>query len=52
MHIAEKESKGIGSLAQRSMRIQVNIQDSDVMVSVDGSIIYLNPLEWKSRHTS
>ena len=51
INIPESESKGIGALAQRSMRIQINIQDSDVMVSVDGSIIYVNPIEWKPPHS-
>ena len=29
-------------------RLQVNIQDGDLMVSVDGSIVYLSPVKWKS----
>jgi hypothetical protein len=30
------------------MKLQVNIQDGDVMVSVDGSIVYVTPVKWKS----
>ena len=29
------------------MELQVNIQDGDVMVSVDGSIVYVTPCKWK-----
>jgi len=30
------------------MRLQVNIQDGDVMVSVDGTIVNLTPINWKN----
>jgi hypothetical protein len=30
------------------MKMQVNIQDGDVMVSVDDSIVYVTPVKWKS----
>jgi hypothetical protein len=30
------------------MKLQVNIQDSEVMVSVDDAIVYVTPIEWKS----
>ncbi len=32
----------------RSMRLQVNIQDGDVMVSVDDSIVYITLAKWKN----
>jgi len=30
------------------MKLQVNIQDGDVMVSVDDNIINVTPVKWKS----
>ena len=29
------------------MKLQVNVQDGDVMVSVDGSVLYVSPMQWK-----
>ena len=47
INISETDTKELGKLASRSMRLQVNIQDGDVMISVDGSIIYVTPIKWK-----
>ena len=30
------------------MKIQVNIQDDEVMVSVDDTMIYVTPVKWKN----
>jgi hypothetical protein len=30
------------------MKIQVNIQDGDVMVGVDDSSAYITPVKWKN----
>ena len=30
------------------MQLQVNIQDDDVMVCIDDSIIYMTPVKWKN----
>jgi uncharacterized protein YaeQ len=30
------------------MKLQVNIQDGDVMVSVDDSIVYVTLVKWKN----
>jgi uncharacterized protein YaeQ len=35
-------------MASRTMKLQINIQDGDVMVSVGDSIVYVTPLKWKS----
>jgi hypothetical protein len=29
------------------MKLQVNIQDGEVMVSADDSIVYVKPVKWK-----
>ena len=48
INFLEKETSELGNLASRSMKLQVNIQDSDVMVSVDNSIVYVTPVKWKN----
>lgn len=48
VNFSEKDTKSLGELASRSMKLQVNIQDREVMVSVDDSIVYVNPAKWKS----
>lgn len=48
VNLAEAETSDLAKLASRSMRVSVNIQDGDVMVSVDDSIVYVTPVEWKS----
>jgi uncharacterized protein YaeQ len=46
-NFSEDDTDELGKLASRSMKLQVNIQDSDVMVSVDDGIVYLSPVIWK-----
>ncbi len=48
MNILDQDMIALGNLANRSMKMQVNIQDGDVMVSINDSIIYVTPEEWKS----
>jgi uncharacterized protein YaeQ len=48
INFLEKETRDLGELANRSMKLQVNIQDGEVMISVDDSIVYVTPIEWKS----
>ncbi len=45
---SEKDTKMLAKLASRAMRLQVNVQDGDVMVNLGDSILYLSPLKWKS----
>lgn len=44
---AEAETGALAELASRAMKIQVNIQDGEVMVSVEDGMVYLTPLTWK-----
>lgn len=44
----EAEAKALAALASRAMKIQVNIQDGEVMISVDDQIAYITPVTWKS----
>lgn len=42
------DTGALAKLASRAMKLQINIQDGDVMVSVDDSIVYVTPAKWKS----
>jgi len=46
-NFSKKDTSELGSKASRVMKLQVNIQDGDVMVSVDDSIVYVTPVKWK-----
>ncbi len=48
VNLSETDTSALGKLASRSMKLQVNIQDGDVMVSVDDSIVYVTPVKWKT----
>ncbi|MCF2905371.1 YaeQ family protein [Octadecabacter sp. CECT 8868] len=48
MTLAENVTADLGALANRTMQVQVNIQDGEVMVSVGDGIVYVTPIEWKS----
>ena len=45
---SEKDTGEPARLASGAMKLQINIQDGEVMVSVGDSIVYLTPLKWKS----
>ena len=47
VNLSQIDTTALAKLASRAMRLQVNIQDSEVMVSVDDSIVYLTPDVWK-----
>jgi uncharacterized protein YaeQ len=48
INFSETDTNELGKQVSRSMKLQVNIQDGDVMVSVDGSIVYVTPVKWKN----
>jgi uncharacterized protein YaeQ len=48
INFSKKNTNELANKASRSMRLQVNIQDDDVMVSIDDSIIYVTPIKWKN----
>ncbi|WP_298860259.1 YaeQ family protein [uncultured Sulfitobacter sp.] len=48
INLSEKDTSELAKLASRSMKLQINIQDGEVMVSVDDNIAYVTPVEWKS----
>jgi len=45
--LSDGETTELGKLASRAMKLQVNIQDGDVMVSVGEEIVYVTPVNWK-----
>ena len=48
INFSEKDTCELAQLANRTMKLQINIQDAEVMVSVGERIVYLKPLKWKS----
>ncbi len=48
VNFSETDTRALGNLASRAMKLQVNIQDGDVMVSVDDSIVYVTHAKWKN----
>ncbi|WP_342069743.1 YaeQ family protein [Yoonia algicola] len=52
MNFAEEATNALEKFANRAMKIQVNIQDDDVMVSVDDHIVYVTPAKWKTSKTN
>jgi uncharacterized protein YaeQ len=46
MNFSEQDTDALAKLANRSMKLQINIQEGDVMVSVGDSIVYVTPLKW------
>lgn len=47
INFTEADTTALASLARRAMKLQVNIQDGEVMVSVDDSVVYITPRIWK-----
>jgi len=47
INLSEADTAALAELASRSMKLQVNIQDGEVMVSCDESLVYLTPVIWK-----
>jgi len=45
---SEEQMAALAQLANRTMKLQVNIQEGDVMVSLDEQIVNVTPLRWKS----
>ncbi|WP_394153663.1 YaeQ family protein [Loktanella salsilacus] len=48
VNLEEAETGELATLADRSMKLQVNIQDGEVMVSTGDRIVYVTPVIWKS----
>ena len=47
INVTETNCVELGRLARRSMQLQVNIQDCDVLISVENTMLYVTPTRWK-----
>ena len=47
-NLSKKDTIELGKHASRSMNLQVNIQDGDVMVSVNDNVVHVTPVKWKN----
>ncbi|PZX09937.1 uncharacterized protein YaeQ [Palleronia aestuarii] len=45
---SEGDTAALSQLAQRAMKLQVHVQDGDVMVSIDQTVVYVTPETWKT----
>ncbi|WP_166416409.1 YaeQ family protein [Cochlodiniinecator piscidefendens] len=48
VNLSETDTSALEQLASRTMKLQVNIQDGEVMVSANDNIVYLTPVKWKN----
>jgi len=47
INLPENDTSELAKLVSRAMKLQINIQDGEVMVSVGDSIVYVTPVKWK-----
>ncbi len=47
MNFTQTDTDALSKLASRAMKLQINIQDGEVMVSVDDNLVYVTPEVWK-----
>lgn len=48
VNLKEQDTRDLAKLIDRSMKMQVSIQDGEVMLSVNDSMAYITPLIWKN----
>ena len=48
INLTEADTGALAKLASRAMKLQVNIQDGDIMISADDDIVYVTPVKWKT----
>ena len=48
VNLLQNETQELAKLVNRTMQMQVNVQEGDVMVSVGDNIVYVNPVKWKT----
>jgi len=47
INLAQKETKALAKLANRTMQLQVSIQDGEVMINSEDEVHHIVPIEWK-----
>jgi len=48
VNLSDTNTGELAKLASRALKLQVNVQDGEAMVSVDDSIVYVSPTKWKN----
>ncbi len=48
INFTEADTTALAKLANRAMKLQINIQDGDVMISIDDRIVNVTPVKWKA----
>lgn len=48
INFSASDTGALAKLVSRGMKLNVNIQDGEVMVSVGDSVLYVTPLQWKN----
>ena len=48
VNFPQADTDTLAALAGRAMKLQVNIQDGEVMISLEDQIVYVSPQHWKS----
>ncbi|PRY80163.1 uncharacterized protein YaeQ [Yoonia maritima] len=48
VNFSEDHTSELAKLANRSMKMNVSIQDGDMMVSIEDSVVYVTPDKWKT----
>lgn len=47
VNVSYQDSKEVGQLLDRSIKMQVSIEDNDVMISVGEAVVYMDLIEWR-----
>ena len=48
VNLSDTNTSELAKLASHALKLQVNVQDGEAMVSVDDSIVYVSPAKWKN----
>ena len=48
VNLRQADTDAIAALASRAMKLQINIQDGEVMINLDDRSVYISPQPWKT----
>ncbi|WP_298971758.1 YaeQ family protein [uncultured Roseobacter sp.] len=48
VNLSDTNTGELAKLVSRALKLQVNVQDGEAMVSVDERIVYITPVKWKN----
>ncbi|WIV52319.1 YaeQ family protein (plasmid) [Marivivens sp. LCG002] len=46
--LSDPEMTSLAALADRTMKLQINVQDGEVMVAAGDNVVYVTPMNWKN----